>query len=84
MTVAVKGTPEERRAAREKRRLINRAHHVIDRATGQNARVQVTVACNAALAVRKRITEDAGKRMAAEIARVVERFDTADNKREVQ
>lgn len=80
---AVKGTtPEERREAKERRRQHNRLTHVADRvAQARNGRERLVVACNAALAASKRLTDDARRRLADEIVAAVDRFDTTENRK---
>lgn len=85
--MARKGTPEERRAAKAQRRAKNQAKFVRTRATavvqgGKGGHQLVVVACNAALAASKRITDEARQGLANAIARVVEQFDTAENRKE--
>lgn len=69
---AVKGTPEQRRAARAERREANRTNHVIQRAEqARSGRERVVVACNAALAEAKRNTAAGQVALAAAIGAVV-------------
>jgi hypothetical protein len=80
---SLKGTPEERRQQKAARRQNNRAGHVVARANAARGGHQlVVVACNAALAASKRINNEARKRLANAIARLVEEHDTAPNRKE--
>lgn len=81
--MALSGTPEERRRQKEERRQVNRAQHVVTRAnTARGGHQLVVVACNAALAASKRISDEARKRLANAIAQIVEQHDTAHNRKE--
>jgi hypothetical protein len=85
--MARKGTPGERKAARIVRRQENRAEFVRVRATkvidgGKGGHQLVVVACNAALAASKRITDTARRDLATAIAMTVERFDVEQNWKE--
>lgn len=81
--MALKGTPAERQAEKERRRTVNRVKHVTARAgQARGGHQLVVVACNAALAASKRITDDARRRLARALAQTVEQFDTADNRKE--
>lgn len=82
--MARKGTPEERRLARIERRrenqvdfVRNRANQVVD--AGKGGHQLVVVACNAALAASKRITDDARGQLARAVVETVERFDIESN-----
>jgi hypothetical protein len=80
---AITGTPEERRDLRRQRRESNRVRHVTSRAQqARNGRELLVVACNAALAAGKRITDDARRDLAAGIARLVEQADVPANRKE--
>lgn len=81
--VVVKGTPEERKAARELNRQANRVQFVRDRATRTDSGHQkVVVACNAALAASRRITDDVRKHLAKAIADAVVQADVPENRKE--
>lgn len=84
--MARKGTPEERRTARVQRRRENQAEFVRNRAATvigehKGGHQLVVVACNAALAASKRITDAARHDLAKAIAVTVERFDIDVNRR---
>lgn len=85
--MARKGTPQERRERKADRRRENRAEFVRARATqvidgGKGGHQLVVVACNAALAASKRITDTARRDLATSIAVTVERFDVEQNWKE--
>jgi hypothetical protein len=80
----VRGNPEQRRTLREQKRQANRIAWVRERAaavrgTGHQL---VVVACNAALAVSRRITDDARRALARAIAEAVQRLDTPANRKD--
>jgi sugar phosphate isomerase/epimerase len=78
----ITGTPQQRRAKREQRREENRVSHVRQRAAAaRNGREVLVVACNAALAAGKRLTDDARRALARSIAELVEAADVPDNRR---
>lgn len=81
----IRGTPEERRDQREQRRAANRVRHVRDRATAAAAtsgHQLVVVACNAAQAASRRITDPARRALAHAIAQAVEAADHPSNRKE--
>ncbi|GAA0719686.1 hypothetical protein Drose_05990 [Dactylosporangium roseum] len=81
--MALRGTPQERREQKARQRAANRVAHVQARAGAARGGHQlVVVACNAALAASKRINDEARMRLARAIAEVVERHDTAENRKE--
>ncbi len=76
MVRRLRGTPEERRALKEQRRIANRAAWVRDRARAvRGGHQRVIVACNAALAASRRLDDGARSRLAREIAEIVERIE---------
>lgn len=80
---AITGTVEERRVKRAQRRDTNRVQHVRDRfRQARNGREVLVVACNAALAASKRITDDARRALAKAIADAVVAVDVPANRRE--
>jgi glutamate racemase len=80
---AVKGTPEQRRELRKQRRHANRINHVRTRAQqASNGRELLVVACNAALAAGKRMTDDARRALARAVADVVQAADVPANWKE--
>jgi hypothetical protein len=81
--VKTRGTPEQRREQRRQRRQANRVKFVRDRAqrSGSNHQL-VVVACNAALATSRRITDGARRLLAQAIAQAVEAVDHPDNWKE--
>lgn len=82
---AITGTPQERRDLRRQRRLENRVQHVRDSvAQATNGRERVVVACNAVLAVSKRITEEARANLARAVADVATDADRPENWRDAQ
>jgi glutamate racemase len=81
--MALKGTPAERQAQKSQQRETNRITHVTKRAgQARGGHQLVVVACNAALAASKRITDDARKRLARAVAEVVEQHDIPENRKE--
>jgi hypothetical protein len=75
-------TVAERRQAREQRRQHNRVTHVAARAKqARNGREQLVVACNAAMAAGKRITDDARKQLAATIIQAADKADVPENRK---
>lgn len=81
--MALRGTPAERREQKALRRKANRTNHVTSRAgQARGGHQLVVVACNAALAASKRITNDARLDLAKAIAETVERFDIEANRKE--
>jgi hypothetical protein len=75
-------TVEERREAREERRRVNRRNFVTKRANGaRNGRERLVAACNAALAIGRRLTDDGRRALAHEIIQVVERADAPANRK---
>jgi hypothetical protein len=81
--MAPKGTPAERRQTKADRRRKNQVEHVRTRAQQVvGGHQKVVVACNAALAASKRISDDARRLLAKAIADVVVVFDTAENRKE--
>lgn len=77
------GTPEQRRAEREQRRATNRLEFVRTRAQRTSSGHQrVVIACNAALAASRRITDNARNQLARAIAEAVQAFDIPTNRKE--
>jgi hypothetical protein len=68
---------------RQRDRAANRVRHVRTRAQAAgNGHQLVVVACNAALATSRRVTDDIRRTLAREIASLVERYDTPTNHKE--
>jgi hypothetical protein len=81
--VAAKSTPEQRRALKAQKRRDNQINHVRTAAEqAPNGRARIVVACNAALAAGKRITETARHDLARAIVHVVEQADIPENRKE--
>lgn len=69
----LRGTPEERRQAKQKQRQSNRVMTVFARINGAaSAREELVHACNYALAVGKRLDEDGRKALARHIVAIVD------------
>lgn len=82
---AITGPPDQRRDLREQRREANRTGLVTARAQqARNGRERLVVACNAALAAGKRITDDAGQLLAKAIVDAVLAADVPANRKERQ
>ncbi len=78
-----RGTADQRRDQRERVRHQNRVAHVRARAAAASSGHQlVVVACNAAWAASRRITDDARRTLARAIAQAVEAIDTPTNRKE--
>ncbi len=78
-----RGTPAQRAEQREQVRAANRVAHVRGLAASASSGHQlVVVACNAALAASRRITDDARRHLARTIAEAVERADTPTNRKD--
>lgn len=82
--MALRGSPEERRAQKAARREENRANWVVKRLNQvkTSGHQRVVVACNAALAVSRRATDEARKSLAAEIAAVAQKYTAPEYRKE--
>ncbi len=74
------GTPEERRAQKAARRAANRVGFVRLRAASAGEHELVVIACNAALAASRRISNSARRSLARAIAEAVEAHDDPTRK----
>ncbi len=78
-----RGTPEQRAEQRQQARAANRVNHVRGLASAASSGHQlVVIACNAALAASRRITDAARRDLARTIAQAVEVTDVPTNRKE--
>lgn len=77
-----RGTPEQRREQRQQVREANRVDFTRRRAHAAASGHQlVVVACNAALAASRRLTDPARRTLARTIAQAVEQLDVLNNRK---